>query len=91
MAQFWLVLKIIVQIFPAVVALVKAIEEAAPAAKLGGAKLELLQGIVADAYQTADTTVRKELPFEQLIQAVVSIANRIVGFFNVVGMFQKTA
>ena len=80
----------IIQIFPLVVELVRTIEQAMPLKGAGAQKLDLLKGILEDAYQTMTSEDKKTLSLERLVLAAVSIANRLVGYFNTTGVFPKT-
>lgn len=82
-------LRIVIQVFPALVELVRAIEQVIPAKGIGAQKLELLKGIVEDAYQALAPEDRKAMALERLLLAVASIAHRLVAFFNATGVFQK--
>ena len=90
MTTFINVLRIIVQVFPALVALVRAIEEAAPARDLGAEKLEIVKGIISDAYDALSPKDRSPdsgegLPLEGVLAAAISIVNRIVRLLNKAG------
>ncbi len=85
MSAFINVLRIIVQVFPALVALVRAIEETAPARDLGAEKLEIVKGILGDAYDALSPKDREGFPIEGVLAAAISIVNRIVRLFNKAG------
>lgn len=88
MSAFVNVLRIIVQVFPALVALVRAIEEAAPGRPgddLGAEKLEIVKGILGDAYDALAPKDREGLPIEGVLAAAISIVNRVVRLFNKAG------
>ena len=80
----------IIQLFPLVVDLVRTIEQAMPIKGAGAQKLELLKGVLEDAYQAMTSEDKKSLSLERLLLAAVSIANRLVGYFNTTGVFPKT-
>jgi hypothetical protein len=88
MSNFLSVLRIIVGIFPAVIALVKSIEEHAPVPGLGSSKLELLKGIVDDTYSAAAGAAANDTDRNAILAAVVSIASRVVGFLKAIGAFK---
>ena len=80
----------IIQLFPLVVDLVRTIEQAMPLKGVGAQKLDLLKGVLEDAHQTMTSEDKKTLSPERLQLAAASIANRLVGYFNTTGVFQKT-
>ena len=80
----------IIQIFPLVVELVRTIEQAMPLKGAGAQKLDLLKGILEDAYQTMTSEDKKAVSLDRLVLAAVSIANRLVGYFNTTAVFPKT-
>ena len=71
---------LILQIVPALIAVVKAIEEAASQAGIGKEKLEAVRQILEAAY----SGVSEIWPYLEQIIGVV------VGFFNAVGVFKKS-
>jgi len=79
------VLRIIIQIFPALVELVRAIEQAVLLHGVGAQKLELLKGVVEDIYNALAPEDRKAITLERLLLAAASIASRIVALFNATG------
>ena len=83
-------LRVIIQLFPAVVELVRAIEQVVPLKGVGVQKLELLKGILEDAHRALASEDKKTLSLERLLLAVVSIASRLVAYLNATGVFQKT-
>ena len=83
-------IRAIIQIFPLVVELVRTIEQIVPLKGVGAQKIELLRGILEDAYQAMTSEDRKAFSLERLLLAAVSIANRLVAFLNATGVFQKT-
>ncbi len=86
MTTLVIVLRIIIQIFPALVELVRAIESACGGLHgIGPQKLDLLKGVVEDIHSALAPEDRKAITLERLILAAVSIANRIVPLFNAVG------
>ena len=85
MTAFLNILRIIVSLLPAIIQLIRTIEEAIPLNGIGADKLVVVKGIVEDAYGVLDAEQQKTLNLPALISAVVSIANRIVGLFNKTG------
>lgn len=91
MTAFLNVLRITILIFPEVIGLVLAIEKTIDVPKVGAHRLELLRGIVTDAWNTLEARERGELKLEQLLQAAAGMANRLVAFFKAVGIFKGSS
>ena len=72
------ILRLIIPLLPVVVELVRTIEQVAPLKGVGAQKLELLKGILADAYQALASEEKKTINLERLLLAAASIANRVV-------------
>jgi len=85
MTAFLNVLRIIVSLLPAIVQVVRTLEDAIPMNGIGSEKLAVVKGIVEDAYGVLDAEQQKTLSLSALISAVVSIVSRIVSLFNKVG------
>ena len=90
MLVFLQYLKLVVTLFPAIIELIKAIEDAIPQAGLGSAKLELLQQIVKEAYDAVADQV-EGIKLDSLLKAVISIANKVVALFNKIGVFKTSS
>lgn len=78
------------KLFPALLASVKALEEAIPLPAAGKGKLDLLLIIVKTAYD-AEEAIRKEFPWERLASIVISAAKAIVEALNALGVFHRSA
>lgn len=74
------VLLLIVQLIPALISLIKAIEEALPAAGLGAEKLAAVRKIIEAAFEGA----KEAWP---IIEKVIGI---LVSLFNSTGVFKKS-
>ena len=77
------------KLFPAILASVRALEEAIPLPQVGKAKLDLLLSIIKTAYE-AEETIRKEFPWERLVSIVSSAIKAIVEAFNALGVFHRS-
>ncbi len=84
------VLLLILQLFPMIVATIQQIEATAPVPKAGAAKLSLVTKTVSAAYQagTFDTAMISQ---SNLMALIESITTDIVAFYNLVGIFKKSA
>lgn len=76
------------QLFPVLLAAVRAVEEAVPLPGQGKKKLDLVLEILKSAYDTA-TDLKREFSFEKLVTIVVPMIARIVALHNELGLFQK--
>lgn len=84
------ILQAFFKLFPAILATVQALEAAVPMPAAGKAKLDLVLGMVTDVY-SADQTIQKQLPSDQMVSVVTSTVGRIVTALNALGIFQKKA
>lgn len=83
----WIVIaKTVLDLLPALIAVIKALEEAFPAGGQGQLKLDMLRASLQGAYSTANNAT---LAFETLWPALQSTANNIVATFNATGVFKK--
>ncbi len=82
MRRFLSALRIIVSVLPVVASLVKTLEQVLPIPGAGGSKLDLLQGVITDVYQTLDETDRKEFSLQSVLAIAASLAARLVATFN---------
>jgi hypothetical protein len=78
-------LKTAAQILPAVVQLVRAIEEAVPQRGAGAEKLEIARELVADLYQMLTEDVKQSITLETLLKITVAVVARVVQAFNKLG------
>jgi len=72
-------LMLIVQLIPAIVAAMKAVEEALPGQGAGEQKLALVRAIVENGYGTISDLWPKMMP----------IISQFVAVFNAIGLFKK--
>lgn len=78
----------IMNLLPAILAAVQAVETAIPMPGAGKAKLDLVMGMVTDVY-AADRQIQKALPSDLLVGIVTSTIARVVAAFNALGLFNK--
>ena len=88
MIRFFRYLGWTLTLLPKRIELVRAIEAFAPMAQQGKYKLELVRGIVADLWNQAKGDDDK-LSLEETLSLATLLVNRLVGFFNATGIFQK--
>ncbi|MEK7753219.1 MAG: hypothetical protein AAB654_14945 [Acidobacteriota bacterium] len=77
------------KLLPAVLAAVKAVEEAIPLPGQGNKKLELVLDVLKSAYD-GSTDLAKQFSFEKLVALVVPMIAKIVDLHNALGLFQKS-
>jgi hypothetical protein len=78
------------RLFPALLASVRALEDAIPLPSAGKARLELLLATVKAVYD-AEETIRKEIPWERLAGIISSAVKTVVDAFHALGLFRRTA
>ena len=88
MTSFLSIFQLIVSLLPLVAQSVQQVENLLPASGNGSQKLELVKGLVADAYQAAPGVTAT---IGQVHDIVTAITSRVVAFFNAVGIFKKSA
>jgi hypothetical protein len=81
-------LLVIFKLLPGILAAVQGLEVALPIPAAGKAKLDLILGIVSDV-SSADQSIGKLLPGDQLVSVITSTVSRIVSAFNSLGVFNK--
>lgn len=79
------------QLFPAILAAVKAIEANVSLPKSGTEKLELVTGVVEEAYTSINEGVKEDFSRETVTKLVVGIVARVVAIFNRLGIFSTAA
>jgi hypothetical protein len=79
----------IMNLLPAILSAVQAVEAALPIPGAGKAKLDLVLNTVSDVY-AADQQIQKALPADTLVSIVTSTITHIVACFNAFGMFKKS-
>jgi hypothetical protein len=78
----------LLNLFPLVIQAIQVAEAAFPHANAGAAKLEMVKGMVASAYQTADTAGQA---FEIIAPGVEAMVKTGVAIFNAAGSFKTAA
>ena len=79
----------VLKLLPAVLAAVKAVEEAIPLPGQGRKKLDLVLDVLKSAYD-ASTDLSASFSFEKLVALVVPMITKIVDLHNSLGLFQKS-
>lgn len=78
------------QLFPAILAAVKAAEATITIPKAGADKLALITGIAEDVYAAAGDEVSKDYKKESVISIIVGIVGRVVAVLNRLGVFSQS-
>jgi len=76
------------QIIPALIKVVRELEDAIPITGAGPAKIELLIAL-ARAFYEAEEHIRKEIPWDSLRGVIVNAVAIVVKAFNALGIFKK--
>ena len=79
----------ILKLFPAIIAAVRAIEEAVPITGAGKDKLDLILDIIKSVYDSAND-LQDEFAWDKLSGIVISIIGKLVSMFNALGIFKKS-
>ncbi len=79
----------ILNMLPAILGAVQAVEAAVPVQGAGKAKLDLVLGTVSQVY-AADQALQKAIPGDQLLAILTSTISLVVTNFNALGMFKKS-
>lgn len=79
------------QLFPAILAAVKAVEAQIALPKSGSEKLELVTGVVEEAFASITDGMKEDYSRESVTRLVVGIIGRIVAVFNRLGIFSTLA
>jgi hypothetical protein len=75
------------QLFPAILAAVKAAEAHITLPKAGSEKLALVTGVVEEAYESITDGMKEDFSRETVTRLVVGIVGRVVAVFNRLGIF----
>lgn len=88
MIQILMIIKTLFQLFPLVIDAIRTIEAAFPNAKQGAAKLDMVKGVIQNAYTVGTGT---EAAFESIAPGLDAIVKGAVGIFNATGTFANSA
>ena len=78
-----------IKLLPEILAAIQAIEQVAPVAKTGPAKLGLLTAVLSSIYEL-DSQASSVLPKDKFLGLIQTIAGQAVTFLNLVGIFHKS-
>lgn len=78
----------IIKFLPLVIELVRSLEGALEQSGLGQAKLAIAQEVLSAAYDEG-TAISKDMPKEKWLAIATGLITKIVGIFNVHGIFKK--
>ncbi len=78
------------QLLPAILAAVKAAETHILLPKAGAEKLELVTGVVEEAYGAISSELKEDYSRDSVTKLMMGIISRVVAMFNRLGIFQPT-
>lgn len=87
MIQILLMIRTLLQLLPLVIDAIKTVEEAFPHAQQGAAKLDLVKGVIQNAYNVGSGTTEA---FQAIAPGIDAIAKGAVAIFNSTGVFSTT-
>lgn len=79
------------QLFPAILAALKAAELHINLPGSGSEKLALITGVAEGVYESVGSEISKDYSRESVLSLIVSIVGRVVAVFNRLGIFEKPA
>ena len=79
---------IVLKLFPLILSIVRAVEDAIPLAGQGKKKLDLVLDILKTAYE-GSSSLAAEFSWDKLVAIVVPMVGKIVDLHNALGLFQK--
>jgi hypothetical protein len=86
MSQVIAIIKFVAQLIPAIIAIIKSLEDALPQTGLGTEKLAMIRQIFEEAYKAAT----EAMPDIEKVWAVIKkFIDIMVGVFNKTGTFTK--
>lgn len=79
----------VLQLFPAILAAVRSLEDAVPMPQQGKAKLDLVLDVARAAYD-ASVDLQREFAWDKLAGIVVAVVGKVVGALNALGVFKTS-
>ena len=80
---------IVLKLFPLILSIVRAVEDAIPLPGQGKMKLDLVLDILKTAYE-GSSSLAAEFSWDKLVTLVVPMVGKIVDLHNALGLFQKS-
>ncbi len=80
----------ILQLFPVILAAIRAAEEAIPESGKGKTKLDLVLGVVQAAYD-ASSELQSSFSWQSLVVVITKVVSNVVAVLNAAGIFKKSA
>lgn len=84
--QYLSLIRLVLSLLPVLIDAIKAIEAAFPASGQGSLKLELVRGVVEQAYNAGTGALSK---FEDVWPVLQKVIASLVTFMNTTGIFKK--
>lgn len=88
MFQVLMIVKTLLQLFPVAIEAIKTVETAFPHAGQGAAKLDMVKGVIQNAYTVGNDTATA---FETIAPGIDAIAKSAVAIFNATGQFKQAS
>ena len=86
MTKFITILKLLVELLPTIVSIIKQIEAALPESGQGATKLAMARDMIEGAYkQISDFTIK----FDEVWPTIESVIAKLVAAYNALGLFKK--
>ena len=79
---------IVLKLFPLILSIVRAVEDAIPLPGQGKMKLDLVLDILKTAYE-GSSSLAADFSWDKLVAIVVPMVGKIVDLHNALGLFQK--
>lgn len=86
--NFLEIIKLVLSLFPLIIQVVQAIENAIPAGGNGAVKLDLIKTTLQSAYDASNKSYGQ---FESIWPVLQGMVNGVVTAFNATGIFKKSA
>lgn len=87
MANVILIIKTVAELIPAIISIIKALEDAMPESGKGKEKLDVLKSTLESAYAAEQ---RAEVSFDAVWPTVQAIVTKLVAVYNAIGTFKKS-
>jgi len=84
--QFLIILKAVLELLPAILKAIGALEEALPESGKGKVKLDIIKATVESAYEKGVNVLAS---FDAIWPTIESIVGKVVGIYNAIGAFKK--
>jgi hypothetical protein len=77
------------QLFPAILAAIRAAEEHVALPAAGSEKLAMVTGVVDEVYASVEDEIGKDYEKQSVVRLITGLVGRVVAVFNKLGIFKK--